>query len=130
MGDSDRLSHYGTFGLSRIVTQVVNVRRQRSQVPALVDIKLERLRRDEARIATALDVPDRRSVRDRRMIVIGPGQLLREARYFAVGNRVTCLDLDVIPQGIDPLAYAQMMRRNGVGRVLKTVGRKLIGNDR
>lgn len=130
MGDNDRLAHYGTFGLSRIVTQVVNVRRQRSQVPALVDIKLERLRRDEARIATALDGPDRRSVGDRRMIVVGPGQLLREARYFAVGNRVTCLDLDVIPQGIDPLAYAQMMRRNGVGRMLKTVGRKLIGNDR
>lgn len=132
MGDSasDRLSHYGTFGLSRIVTQVLNVRRQRSQVAALVDIKLERLRRDEARIAAALGGADRRSVHDRRVLVVGPGQLLREARYFAVRNRVTCLDLDVIPNGIDPLAYAQMMRRNGVGRVLKTIGRKLIGNDR
>ncbi len=126
----ERRKHYGTFGLSRIAMQLVNVRRQRAGVPENVEVRIDRLRRDEARIAEALGERDGRTVRNRRILVVGPGQLLREARYFAVANRVTCLDLDVIPHGIDPMAYARMLRDNGVGRVLKTVGRKLVGNDR
>lgn len=123
---SERIKHYGTFGLRRVAQQLLSVRHERPRVPAFVEIKLERLRRDEDRIAEALGRP----VEGQRMLVIGPGQLLREARFFAVKNQVVCLDLDVIPKGIDPVAYAKMLRTNGPARVLKTVGRKLIGNDR
>lgn len=62
--------------------------------------------------------------------MVGPGQLLREARYFALENEITCVDLDVSPKGVDVFAYSKMLRANEPGRVIKAVGRKLIGNDR
>lgn len=123
---SDRLKHYGTFGLRRVGQQLMGLRRFRAGVPQNVAVRIERLRRDEARLEEALERP----VRGQRVLVVGPGQLLREARFFAIHNQVTCLDLDVIPQGVDPLAYARMLRLNGPGRVVKTLGRKLLGNDR
>ena len=122
----ERIKHYGTFGLRRVAQQLLSVRQERPKLPAFVEIKLERLRRDEGRIEEALGRP----LEGQRMLVIGPGQLLREARFFAVRNQVVCLDLDVIPKGIDPLGYARMLRTNGPARVLKTMGRKLVGNDR
>ncbi len=118
--------HYGTFGLRRVGQQLLGLRQFRADVPANVAVRIERLRRDESRIEEALGRP----LRGQRVLVVGPGQLLREARFFAIANQVTCVDLDVIPDGIDPLAYAKMLRTNGLGRVVKTVGRKLIGNDR
>ncbi|MBL4684332.1 MAG: class I SAM-dependent methyltransferase [Nannocystaceae bacterium] len=121
-----RLKHYGTAGIARLAQQVIGVRRERGGIPASVDVKHERLVRDRQRMEEGLADP----LRGRRMLVIGPGQLLREARYFAVDNHVTCMDLDVIPRGVDPVAYVRMLQNNGAGRVLKTLGRKLIGNDR
>lgn len=121
-----RLRHYGTFGLQRVVKQIVGTWQMRPGVPQNVAVRLERLRRDEARITEALGRP----LHGQRVMVVGPGQLLREARYFALNNRATALDIDVIPNGFDPRAYLQMLRSNGPGRVIKTVGRKLIGNDR
>lgn len=123
---AQRLRHYGTFGLQRVVKQIVGTWQMRGGVPENVAVRLERLRRDEGRIAEALGQP----LRGRQVMVVGPGQLLREARFFALHNQVTCLDIDVIPSGVDPRAYLTMLRANGAGRVLKTVGRKLIGNDR
>lgn len=123
---AQRIKHYGTFGLQRVVKQIVGTWQMRSDVPQNVAVRLERLRRDEARIAEALGKP----LRDQRVMVVGPGQLLREAKFFGLHNRVTCLDIDVIPSGIDLPAYLTMLRTNGPGRVIKTVGRKLIGNDR
>jgi len=122
----DRLKHYGTFGLRRVGQQLLGLRKFREGVPANVAVRIERLRRDQARLEEALGHP----LQGQRIVVVGPGQLLREARFFAIHNQVTCLDLDVIPQGIDPLAYVRMLRTNGLGRVVKTLGRKLIGNDR
>jgi SAM-dependent methyltransferase len=121
-----RFKHYGTFGLRRVVQQIAAVRRGRATLPEYVATRIARLRTDEARLAEAFGGP----VEGKRMVVVGPGQLLREARFFAQKNEVTCLDLDVIPKGIDVVAYAKMLRANGPGRVIKTVGRKLIGNDR
>jgi len=122
----DRLKHYGTFGLQRVAKQILGTWKSRGGVPENVAVRLERLRRDEARLEEALQRP----VRGQRVLVVGPGQLLREARFFALHNQVTCLDIDVIPTGFDPLGYLQMLRANGPARVLKTVGRKLVGNDR
>jgi SAM-dependent methyltransferase len=61
---------------------------------------------------------------------IGPGQLPRQTAYFAVHNRVTGIDLDVIPTGANLLQYIQMLRRNGAVRTFKTIARKTLGYDR
>lgn len=50
--------------------------------------------------------------------------------YFSHRNRVVGIDQNVIAQGFDPLAYWRMLRANGGVRVLKTLGRKVLGIDR
>jgi SAM-dependent methyltransferase len=125
-GSAERLKHYGTFGLRRVAQQLLGLRRFRAGVPDNVAVRIERLRRDQTRIEEALG----HAAQGQRVLIVGPGQLLREARFFAIQNQVTCLDLDVIPAGIDPVAYLKMLRANGPGRVVKTLGRKLLGNDR
>src|SRR6266545_6173088 len=126
VASGERLKHYGTFGLRRVGQQLFGLRRFRAEVPTNVSVRIERLRRDQARIEEALGRP----LKGQHLLVVGPGQLLREARFFGIHNQVTCLDLDVMPHGIDPVAYARMLRTNGLGRVVKTLGRKLLGNDR
>jgi SAM-dependent methyltransferase len=63
-------------------------------------------------------------------LVIGAGQKLREILYLAGRNRVTGIDMDVIPAGFDPLAYWRMLRANGPLRTLKTATRRALGIDR
>lgn len=62
------------------------------------------------------------------VLELGPGQGLERAHYFSLDNQVTTIDLDVIPRGLDLPAYFRMWRRNGPGRVLKTIGRELLSN--
>lgn len=69
-------------------------------------------------------------LRGMKMLEIGVGQLPRQMGVFATHNEVTGIDLDVIPQGFDILAYASMLRTNGAKRVAKTLARKAIGFDR
>ena len=59
---------------------------------------------------------------------LGPGQLPRQTAYFAQRNRVTAIDLDVIPTSFS--SYFQLWRQNGFKRLAKTLGRKLLGHDR
>jgi SAM-dependent methyltransferase len=65
-----------------------------------------------------------------RVLEIGAGQLPRQMAYFARANRVTGIDLDRIAPSLDVAAYLEMLRRNGPGRLLKTLGRKALGFDR
>ena len=65
-----------------------------------------------------------------RVLNIGCGQVPREVMCLGMKNRVTAIDLDVIPQGFDIPAYWKMLRRNGTMRTLKTVARKALGVDR
>jgi SAM-dependent methyltransferase len=119
------LRHYAHFGIRRAFQQASHALGERRGLDADVALRLERLRRDEARVAELLG-----PVEGRRILVIGPGQLLREARYFALRNEVTAVDLDVIARDRHPVDYLRMLRRNGAGRVAKTLGRKLLGSDR
>ena len=64
------------------------------------------------------------------LLEIGPGQLARQMAYFGVRNNVVGIDLDVIPIGFDLSAYWQLLQENGVKRLLKTAGRKLLGFDK
>src|SRR5690348_13399791 len=59
---------------------------------------------------------------------IGPGQLPRQTSFFALKNDITAIDLDVIPSGLS--GYFQLLRQNGLKRLAKTIGRKLLGVDR
>src|SRR5262245_44046478 len=120
------MRHYATTGLLRSLAQARHKLAQRRNVDHECAVRLERLERDESRIWSMLH----RDVRDLDVLVVGHGPQLVEARYFGRNNRVTGIDLDVVPVGFDLRAYASMLQRNGVGRVVKTVGRKLLGIDR
>jgi SAM-dependent methyltransferase len=63
------------------------------------------------------------------VLEIGPGQFLTQARYFALKNRVTAMDYDVIAEYLTPLNIAKMLKRNGTSRTVKTVVRKATGID-
>ena len=69
-------------------------------------------------------------LRGLKLLEIGAGQLPRHIPVFALHNEVVGLDNDVVPRGFDVAGYWQMWRRNGLKRVLKTVGRKAMGFDR
>jgi SAM-dependent methyltransferase len=61
-----------------------------------------------------------------RILEIGPGQGRERARYFGINNEVVAMDLDAMARGFDPLGYLRMIRDNGFGRFLKTIGRMII----
>lgn len=67
---------------------------------------------------------------DKDILIIGPGQQLVEMSFFARHNRVTGIDLDVIPRHLSAGEYLRMFRSNGSIRTLKTMGRKAMGYDR
>jgi SAM-dependent methyltransferase len=64
------------------------------------------------------------------ILEIGPGQQLRQARYFAATNHVVAIDLDEILISFDPVALFRTVRVNGPVRFAKTLARKLAGFDR
>jgi SAM-dependent methyltransferase len=64
------------------------------------------------------------------VLEIGPGQQLRQARYFAATNQVVAIDLDEILTSFDPVALLRTVRVNGPVRFAKTLARKLAGFDR
>lgn len=67
----------------------------------------------------------------KKVLIIGPGQTLREWwAYSSLGAEVVGVDLDVVPVGLDVLAYLKLLRTNGPVRFAKTLGRKALGIDR
>ena len=64
------------------------------------------------------------------VLEIGPGQQLRQSRYFAATNNVVAIDLDEILTSFDPVALLRTVRVNGPVRFAKTLARKLAGFDR
>ncbi len=86
---------------------------------------MERVREIEELVYDAYGV----RLRGLKMLDVGAGQMLLELRYFARANDVTGIDSDVIPQGLDPLAFLAMLRANGWQRLAKTLGRKLMRVD-
>lgn len=119
--------HYASTGFGRSVRQILHaLRSDNKAISERVSIIAERLRRDEARITRGLGQP----FRGLDVLIIGPGPYLVEPRFFGQSNKVTAIDLDVIPNGLAPGPYIQMLRQNGLGRLLKTMGRKALGVDR
>lgn len=119
--------HYASIGIGRSIRQVIHaLRSDDDAVAERVTVRAQRLRRDEARIALGLG----RVFKGLDVLIIGPGPYLVEPRFFGQHNKVTAIDLDVFPSGFAPGPYFRMLRQNGLGRFVKTVGRKILGVDR
>jgi SAM-dependent methyltransferase len=108
------------------VSEALNLYRIHSQnIPARVSLVLRRVRdveEDVRRFAgeelEGLDV-----------LEIGPGQMSKYLRYFAVRNNATGIDLDVVIDTLSLASLRRMLRVNGLMRTGKTVARKLLGLD-
>ena len=61
---------------------------------------------------------------------IGPGQMLKQARFFGAHNNVTAVDLDKVAGAWDLAAWWDMLRKNGPLRFAKTLARNVVGIDR
>jgi SAM-dependent methyltransferase len=113
---------YSDFGLTRSISQILFAFRSRRFAQRNMSLLYSHLQKHEKMIADKLDKP----VKNLRMLEIGLGQGMERARYFGIHNQVTGMDLDVIPKGLDPLGYLRLIKANGFGRFLKTVGRRMI----
>jgi SAM-dependent methyltransferase len=91
-----------------------------------VRVLIQRMGRVEETVRALTGV----SLRGLKILEIGTGQKLRQTRYLAMHNEVVGIDLDEIVTGFSPGGYWRMLRCNGPVRVLKTIGRKVLGIDR
>lgn len=119
---SDR--HLGMLGRTRELCTLWQSKRQ--NVPGQARQMLAEMESGQSEMERALDS----RLQGKDILIIGPGQQLVEMSFFARDNRVTGIDLDVIPQHPSVREYLTMFRSNGSIRTLKTVGRKAMGYDR
>ncbi len=113
---------YATFGFRRSLRQVRHALKSRRRADRNAAFMYKLIREAESRMEAQLGRP----VAGLRMLEIGPGQGLDRARYFGLKNEVIGMDLDVIPVRFDLRTFVQTARTNGLGRVVKTVGRRLL----
>jgi SAM-dependent methyltransferase len=107
----------------RLVREARYLTRGRTaNVTAQVAATLTRLREMERLVGDRLSL----RLENLRMLDVGAGQLHLQMTYFGLHNDVVGIDLDVIVSGLDIRGYMAMLRENGSGRVLKTMGRKLL----
>ena len=101
-------------------------KRHAADQPGVVRDHLEAMEHARRVIETALGAP----LRGKSILEIGPGQQLKQARYFAADNDVLAVDLDVVIVDMNPAALLRALRFNGPVRFLKTMARKAAGFDR
>ena len=110
-----------------LIREARSLYEQRAGQPSgRVEYLLTKLKNLERQIYELYDFP----LKERDVLDIGAGQFLVQMQYFARRNRVVGIDYDVIAQGLNPMSYLRMLRFNGFRRVIKTIGRKLLGIDR
>lgn len=119
---SDR--HLGMLGRTRELFALWQSKRH--DVPGQARQMLAEMESSQSEMERALGG----RLQDKDILIIGPGQQLVEMSFFARHNRVTGIDLDVIPQQPSIREYLTMFRANGSIRTLKTMGRKAMGYDR
>jgi SAM-dependent methyltransferase len=115
---------YSTFGVAQALQQLRGALTDRGGVKRL-PIVLERLRRDEARIAARLG----HGLEGLDVLELGPGEQCLRSGYLGLRNRVTAIDLDRIAPRLDLATLADIARTSGWGRLAKTLGRRLLGVD-
>jgi SAM-dependent methyltransferase len=97
-----------------------------SDTPSKVTTYLREMDETRASIEAALGQP----LVGKTILEIGPGQQLRQARYFAAENHVVAIDLDEISTSFNPIKLFRTLRVNGPVRFAKTLVRELAGFDR
>jgi SAM-dependent methyltransferase len=124
----EKIRAYTSAGSSAFsfLQEVRGLHRYYRQAPELARKAVEDVRNREAQVKEHLGL----DLRDLDILEIGPGQLQSHAKYLALNNRVTGIDLDTMAQSMAPQIYFEMLRTNGLRRTLKTLGRKLLGTDR
>jgi len=101
-------------------------RRAAKNTPESVRTMIAQLQRMEATIFERTGV----KITGINVLEIGSGQKGHSLLYFAAkNNKVTGIDLDEIVQGFSFSGYYRMWRKNGMTRVFKTLGRKILGVD-
>lgn len=110
----------------RIAEALLLLKKHAAAMPDQVRRHIGGMDHSRATIEQALGQP----LVGRRILEIGPGQQLRQARYYAASNSVTAVDLDEIIVGANPLGLWRALRANGPVRFFKTLARKVLGFDR
>ena len=113
---------YAIFGLQRSFRQVLHALRCRRNSAKDLLLSFRRLLEQEQLIAQRLGKP----LRHLKILEVGPGQSRERAHYFGIYNDVTAIDSDVIPYSLDLVGYLRMIKENGLGRFVKTLGRRLV----
>lgn len=83
------------------------------------------VRDHSARIEVLLGEP----LKGKRILEVGPGQVLKRARIFGAHNDVVGIDLDEVPGG-GLSGFIGVWRANGPLRACKTLARRALGMDR
>lgn len=112
---------YSDFSIRRILRQFRSLRD--ADLDEGLGVLHEAALGDIDRITQALGT-DR--LEGAQILEVGPGQAMERAYLLGKHNSVTAIDLDVIVDGINPLGYIRMARSNGIGRMVKTLGRNLL----
>lgn len=120
------------MGINRRISELWNLYEWRTKASKnrteLVRVMIAQLQHTEKMIFEHADLKLTGGVN---VLEIGPGQKCYAMRYFAAKNsNVTGIDMDKIVSGFDLLGYYRMWRINGVIRVIKTLGNKILGFDR
>ncbi len=121
--DSYTATRLGFVG--RIKEALSLYRSHAADLPVKVARYLKEMDDTRATIEAALGQP----LVGKTILEIGPGQQLRQARYFAANNHVVAIDLDEISTSFNPVALFRTLRVNGPVRFAKTLVRQLAGFD-
>jgi ubiquinone/menaquinone biosynthesis C-methylase UbiE len=90
-----------------------------------VSFTLRAVRRSEEQLAEHLGV----RLEGMDILDVGPGQQLKHMKVLSVKNRVSGIDMDVVPQGFYLGDYLTMLRYNPMMRTVKTAARQALGFD-
>lgn len=65
------------------------------------------------------------------VLEIGHGQLPLQSAYFACrAKSAVGIDIDIVPNGLHPAKYLQLLSKNGAKRTIKTFSREILGFNR
>ena len=113
-------------GLAPRIREALNLYRVHSQnVPGQVHQLLRRLRGIENDIGQYAG----KELKGLDVLEIGPGQMSKYLRYFAIGNNAMGIDLDVVSDEMSTSTLVNMLRINGPMRTGKTIVRRALGLD-
>jgi SAM-dependent methyltransferase len=90
-----------------------------------VNFALRAVRRGEEQLAEAFGL----KLEGKDILDVGPGQQLKHMKVLSVKNRVSGIDMDIVPQGLHLGDYLQMLRYNPLLRTVKTAARHALGFD-